>query len=253
MKKNIKKFIPINDEPFLTSIEINFDKDLNKEIYPFSLPLVQNLNSINFTNQVTFFVGENGAGKSTILESIAEKIGFGPEGGSKNISFKTSSVENNKLAECMNLSWTYKPHNGYFFRAETFFNISSYLENIGDNFESYGGKSLHLQSHGEGFLSFFNNRLGDGGFFILDEPEAALSPIRQLSLLKIIHDLVKDRRAQFIIATHSPIILAYPDAEIYSCDEDNLKKIEYRETSHYQITKRFLSDTDLFLKNLFMD
>lgn len=226
--------------------------------YPFSLNIIKNLKEISFSTQVTFFIGENGTGKSTLLEAIADNAGFGVEGGSKNISFKTSADDAysgvQSLSDYLTLSWRQKPMDGYFFRAETFYNVANYLDNLGgDAFSSYGGKSLHHQSHGESFLSFFKNRLNSGGFFIFDEPEAALSPQRQLSLLVIINQLCKDSNTQFIIATHSPILLAYPGATIYSFDGDSLKKITYAETEHYQITKNFLNNPDLYLKNLFFE
>ena len=212
--------------------------------------------------QVTFFIGENGSGKSTILEAIAAHAGFGAEGGSKNISFKTShentyaGIQN--FADCLTLSWRQKPKDGYFFRAESFYNVANYIDYLerecgGGAYIAYGGKSLHNQSHGESFLSFFANRMGKDGFFVLDEPEAALSPQRQLSLLIIMNELSKNSNTQFIIATHSPILLAYPHATIYSCDGDTLKKIDYHETMHYQITKRFLENHELYLKNLFAE
>lgn len=252
MKKSYKKFASLHDQPLLCSATITFDERVDFEEHPFSIPLIKNTSNIAFSKPVTFFVGENGAGKSTILEAIAHKIGFGPEGGSKNINFQTSTAVSLGLADYMQLSWSYKPRDGYFFRAESFFNVANYLDSIGGNVP-YGGKSLHDQSHGESFFSFFNNRLGTSGIYILDEPEAALSPARQLALLKIIHDLTKDRTAQFIVATHSPILLAYPDATIYSCDNDTLIEVSYKETEHYQITKRFLDHPELFLKNLFSE
>lgn len=154
----------------------------------------------------------------------------------------------------MTLSWRIKPKNGYFFRAESFFNVANYIDSIGGNaYAPYGGKSLHEQSHGESFLSFFKNRLSSGGFFIFDEPEAALSPQRQLSLMSIMHELCKHTQSQFIIATHSPMLLTYPGATIYSCDGDALKTIAYKETDHYKITKQFLDDPDRYLKYLFED
>lgn len=229
--------------------------------YPFSLPIIQNLSDISFPTQVTFIVGENGTGKSTLLEAIATRSGFGAEGGSKNVNFKTAdkihSEQSNSLASKFTLSWRKKPRDGYFFRAETFFSLANHLEQMskepggGSAFDSYGNKSLHEQSHGESFLSFFNNRLSGGGFFILDEPEAALSPQRQLTLLKIINELSKHPETQFIIATHSPILLAYPEATIYSCDEGVLKKVEYKETKHYEITKGFLDNPEQYLQHLF--
>jgi predicted ATPase len=261
MKRSLKNRTPILDGPMLDKVKVNFDEHTDKTQYPFCLPLIQNLQEIEFPTQVTFFVGENGAGKSTILEAIANKAGFGAEGGSKNFSFKTSQekfyTSAQQLADCFTLSWRQKPRDGYFFRAESFFNVANYVDEIAQTdhrmYDAYGGKSLHEQSHGEGFLSFFKNRMGHGGFFILDEPEAAFSPQRQLSLLAIIHDLCKNSHAQFIIATHSPILLAYPNATIYSCDGDRLKTIAYTETEHYQITKRFLDNPERYTQYLFAD
>jgi len=249
----------MKNTPLLDKVKIHFSSDADFNQYPFSLPFIKNLQEITFPTQVTFFVGENGTGKSTILEAIAHNAGFGLEGGSKNISFKTSEDYTYhgiySLAECFKLSWRLKPKNGYFFRAESFFNVANYLDALKDAavYDSYGGKSLHAQSHGEGFLSFFQNRLGSSGFFIFDEPEAALSPQRQLALLSIIHDVCKNPDAQFIIATHSPLLLAYPDATIYSCDSADLTTIAYKDTEHYQITKTFLDNPDYYLHHLFKD
>ena len=259
MKRSLKNRTPILDGPILDTVRVNFDENSDNNKYPFCVPIIQNLKEIEFPTQVTFFVGENGTGKSTILEAIANKAGFGAEGGSKNFTFQTSQEKfytgAQRLADCFTLSWRQKPKDGYFFRAESFFNVANYVDQIAafDHrmYDAYGGKSLHQQSHGEGFLSFFKNRLGNDGFFILDEPEAAFSPQRQLSLLAIIHDLCKNSNAQFIIATHSPILLAYPDSIIYSCDSDTLKTIAYNDTEHYQITKRFLDNPALYLKHLF--
>lgn len=258
MRKFSKSSAAFFNGPLLDTIKVKSSTLIDIAEYPFLLPIVKNLKEINFPTQVTFFVGENGTGKSTILEAIAHHVGFGPEGGSRNISFKTSGDNTysgaQKLAEQFILSWRQKPKDGYFFRAESFYNVANYLDLLGvDAYKSYGGKSLHHQSHGESFFSFFKNRISRGGFFILDEPEAALSPQRQLSLLVIINQLCKDFNTQFIIATHSPILLAYPDATIYSCDEGCLKKINYTETAHYQISKQFLNNPDIYLKNLFSE
>lgn len=255
MKKQLKTYPPFLNGPRLTTVRINFSDPANGSDFPFSLPIIKNLQEIHFSTQVTFFVGENGTGKSTILESIAHHAGFGAEGGSKNISFKTSADKVysgvQHLADQLTLSWRQKPKDGYFFRAESFYNVANYLDKLGsDAYKPYGGKSLHHQSHGESFFSFFKNRIGSGGFFILDEPEAALSPQRQLSLLVIMKQLCKDLNTQFIIATHSPILLAYPEATIYSCDDNKLKKITYTQTDHYQITKQFLNNPELYLNNL---
>lgn len=248
------------DGPLLDTVSLS--GAINMAEYPFSLNIIKNFKEIRFPTQVTFFVGENGTGKSTFLEAIAHHAGFGMEGGSKNITFKTSAesvysgVQN--LANHLTLSWRQKSKDGYFFRAESFANVANYLDYLerecgGGAYVPYGGKSLHSQSHGESFLSFFNNRVGKNGFFILDEPEAALSPQRQLSLLVIINKLCKNSNTQFIIATHSPILLSYPDATIYSCDGDRIKRINYKETLHYQLTKEFLNNPELYLKSLFAD
>ncbi len=259
MKKLLKNRIANIDGPLLDKVTIELSELVDVQQYPFSLDIIKNLKEINFPTQVTFFVGENGAGKSTILEAIAHKAGFGAEGGSKNINFKTSQektyVGTQNLAESMRLSWRYKPAHGYFFRAESFFNIANYVDQLAQTdyraYNSYGGKSLHEQSHGESFLSFFKHGLSENAFFVFDEPEAALSPQRQLSLLTIINDLCKNSHAQFIIATHSPILLAYPNATIYSCDSGTLESIAYDDTQHYKITKQFLDNPEHYLYHLF--
>lgn len=259
MKKTLPTYHSHVDGPLLQSMRLEITSTTDIHQYPFSLPLIQNLKTITFPTQVTFFVGENGTGKSTILEALAASIGFGPEGGSKHISFKTAEEKqytgSQLLAEHITLSWRMKPTNGYFFRAESFFNLANYLESMeqegcGNGYASYGGKSLHAQSHGESFMSFFLNRLGTHGFFIFDEPEAALSPQRQLAVLSIIREMCKNPNAQFIIATHSPLLLAYPHSTIYSCDSGILTPIAYTDTEHYRITKNFLNNPDLYLQHL---
>jgi len=246
--------------PVLDAIKITAPSLESKPEYPFTLPIIQNFKKIRFSSQVTFFVGENGTGKSTFLEAVAHHVGLGPEGGSKNISFKTSIDQVysgvQKFADTMTLSWRQKPKDAYFFRAESFHNVANFIDMLerecgGNAYKAYGGKSLHSQSHGESFFSFFKHRMGKGGFFVLDEPEAALSPLRQLALLSIIKDLCKHSNTQFIIATHSPILLAYPHAKIYSFDGNALEKISYTETQPYQITKEFLADPSRYFKNLF--
>jgi predicted ATPase len=249
----------IINKHFLDRVKINSYQSRDINSYPFSLPIINNLSVIDFPTQVTFLIGENGSGKSTILEAIALKAGFGAEGGSKNINFQTTENTHGpqKLADALTLSWRLKPQNGYFFRAESFFNLANHIDSIAQidarAYDSYGGKSLHYQSHGESFMSFFTHRLGSTGFYIFDEPEAALSPQRQLSLLSIMHDICKNPQSQFIIATHSPILLAYPHATIYSCDSKILERVNYKETTHYTLTKNFLNDPEFYLDQLFRD
>jgi len=241
----------------LQKIVSNFDNSINFSLFPFVVPAIKNLDEITFPTQVTFFVGENGSGKSTLLEAIAAHSGFDPEGGSKNINFSTINESSHgamqKLAQKIRFSWSLKPKDGYFFRAESFYNVATKIDSIGDGIlASYGYKSLHQQSQGESFLSFFQNRIGKGGFFLFDEPEAALSPQRQLALLAIMHDLCKEEPwTQFIIATHSPIILAYPGSTIYSFDTNTIQKIQYEETTHYQLTKNFLENREYYFAQLF--
>jgi predicted ATPase len=206
--------------------------------YPFALPAVRHLDALQLHPQVTFFVGENGSGKSTLLEAIAVAWGFNPEGGTKNFSFGTR-VSHSELERYLRLSKGFPaPRDGFFLRAESFYNVATEIERLDAEpaagarvIDSYGGKSLHEQSHGESFMALLLNRFGGKGLYILDEPEAALSPQRQLAVLSRIHDLVMDD-SQFIIATHSPILMAYPNATIYSLAIDGIKKLDYYETEH---------------------
>lgn len=252
--------LPKNFEfgPILDQIRLKIGPQIDWQEYPFSLPIIRNFKALTFPNQVTFFVGENGTGKSTILEAIAIQAGFGYEGGNRNINFKTNNDQSVELlSEQMILSWRLKLTNGYFFRAESFFNLANYIDLISKDqgpeitYKPYGGKSLHVQSHGESFLAFFKTRINQSGLFIFDEPEAALSPQRQLALLSIMHQMCKNPQTQFIIATHSPILLAYPNATIYSCDSHQLTKIAYEDTDHYQLTKNFLNNPARYLNHLF--
>lgn len=222
--------------------------DLNQ--YPFSIPAVKEMTTLTFQNRVTFFVGENGSGKSTILEAIAYQCGFHTAGGGKN-NFYDVDASHSALGEHMRLSWLPKITNGFFLRAETFYHFASHLDTMPESLRYYGGKSLHEQSHGESFLSLFNHRFGKKAIYLLDEPEAALSPTRQLALLRIIKDLEKE--AQFIIATHSPILLGYPDAQILNFDARPVGEIRYEDTLHYIVTRRFLENKDAVLKELFID
>lgn len=179
-----------------------------------------------------------------MLEAIAYKCGFNTAGGGRNNVYEVESSES-ALGDYIRLSWSYKMTNGFFMRAETFYNFASYLDQMGD-YGSYGNRSLHKQSHGEAFFSLFKNRFGKKSIYLLDEPEAALSPFRQIAFLNIIKELESD--SQFIVATHSPIILGYPNAQIFNFDEAPISEIKYEDTSHYLLTKRFLENKDIFLE-----
>jgi predicted ATPase len=224
--------------------------------YPFCLPAVRSLETLELHPKVTFFVGENGSGKSTLLEAIAVSLGFNAEGGTKNFRFGTRQ-SHSVLHEFIRVAKGFRrPRDGFFLRAESFFNVATEIENLDADpafgppvIDSYGGRSLHEQSHGESFLALMMNRFGGNGIYILDEPEAALSPQRQLSVLSRIHDLVRDD-SQFLIATHSPILMAYPDSWIYCCTESGLSRVEYADTEHFKVTHDFLSNPERMLRVL---
>lgn len=221
--------------------------------FPYSLPMFARGLHWKLEQNVTILVGENGSGKSTLLEAIAQECGFNPAGGNRNHYYAYKKTES-QLASNVQLSWMPKVTNGFFMRAESFFNFCSYLDELAKvdakALISYGGTSLHEQSHGEAFLSLFSN-LFQKGIYILDEPEAALSPSRQLAFLSIIHNLDTRNLGQFIIATHSPIILTYPRAEVFLADKEEIKKIDYRECEHYKLTKSFLNNPERYFRHLF--
>ena len=219
--------------------------------YPFDIPALRTLGHLAFTTSVTFLVGENGSGKSTLLEGIGREVGFNVAGGNANHLYQTDQKEA-PLADALRLSWFPRTHKGFFMRAESLFHFATFIdENNAEDpglLQAYGGKSLHVQSHGESFLALFNNRFREG-LFLLDEPEAALSPLRQLSLMRIIHDCLP--KAQFIIATHSPILLAYPGARILYFDESGMRDIAYHDVPHVQLTQKFLDRPERYLEELF--
>ena len=226
----------------------------NLKEYPFIIPLIKNFKKITFNKPVTFIIGENGSGKSTLLEAIAVSYGFNPEGGSKNFNFNTKDTHSKLFKYLKIVKSLNRVNDGFFLRAESFYNVASNIDELseGDPLfyeKNYGGKSLHAQSHGESFLSLLNNRLRGNGVYIFDEPEAALSPMKLLELLSIMDDLVKNN-SQFIISTHSPILMAYPNAEIYEIQDGTLELTDYEDTNHYSMTKYFLSNYKQMIKNL---
>ena len=253
----------MNHFPYLKEISLKDSDGIENEgVYPFSIPAVRNMGKIKFESEVTFIIGENGSGKSTLIEAIAVALGFNPEGGTKNFSFGTHD-SHSSLYKYLRLSKSAKkPKDGYFLRAESYFNVASNIEALDSQptyglslppvKDSYGGVSLHEQSHGESFVALMLHRFGGKGLYLLDEPEAALSPMRQLAILCRLKQLVEDS-SQFIIATHSPILLAFPGAKILQVDETGVREVSYKETEHYSVTKSFLENPDRMLAQLFSD
>lgn len=230
-------------------------EELNDELgYTAKLPAVKSLaekEELEFTSPVTYFVGENGTGKSTLLEAIAVKYGFNAEGGSLNFSFSTKATHSPLHSAIKLVRGIERPKTGFFLRAESFYNAASYIDTLGSEIlDAYGGKSLHEQSHGESFFSLVMNRFKEHGMYILDEPEAALSPSRQMSLLIRIKELC-DSGSQFIIATHSPVILAYPESVIYELTEKGISETTYEDTEVYGVMKAFMDSPKRMIDHLF--
>jgi predicted ATPase len=229
----------MKDLPYLRSVTLK-EATTQTHGYPFDIPAIAGLGELTFHESVTFLIGENGSGKSTLLEAIAVAMGFGAEGGNKNTLFETASTVSS-LHENLKLVKSFAHAQDHFFlRAESLYNVATYLDTAGISMRSYGGKSLHLQSHGESFLSLLLHKFQGKGLYLLDEPEAALSPSRQLAALVRMHDLVRSK-SQFIIATHSPILMAYPEAQIYLLDDSGCHQIAYEETEHFRVTRDFLN------------
>jgi len=237
-------------EAYVREVRLRRERVATFDEYPFSLPAVRNLDRLVLHPKVTFIVGENGSGKSTLLEAIAVAWGFNPEGGTKNFKFETRASHSPLHQYLLLVKSFSRPRDGFFLRAESFFNLASDIERMDREpayappiINSYGGRSLHEQSHGESFFALLMERLGGRGFYVFDEPEAALSPTRQMAMLARMHQLVQSD-SQFIIATHSPILMAYPDAWLYQITAEGLVRTDYRQTEHYIVAKRFLNDPD---------
>lgn len=230
------------------------------ESYLSRLPVVRQLRKsggIRLDSQVTFFVGENGVGKSTLIEALAVAVGFNPEGGTINFNFSTQDSHSELYQYLKIVRGGKRPRTGFFLRAESFYNVATEVDRLEETpgpslLASYGGVSLHHQSHGESFMALVENRFGGQGLYILDEPEAALSPMKQMQLLCEIDRLVKGG-SQFIISTHSPILMTFPGAEVYQLSRQKIEKVDYRETEHFQLTKAFLNAPEKMLGYLLKD
>lgn len=238
----------MNKAKYISSIL--FDNSLSKNSYLNDLPVIKYLaqnNELKFSSNVTFFVGENGTGKSTLLEAIAVAYGFNAEGGTKNFSFSTKDTHS-ELSEHLTLTKRDYAKDGFFLRAESLYNAATYIDEVKAT-HNYGDVSLHNQSHGESFLSIVQNRFSGKGLYLLDEPEAALSPMRLMTLIVEIDNLLKND-SQFIIATHSPILMAFPNAEILDFSESGIQKVKYYETEHYKTTKLFIDEPEKMIHHL---
>ncbi len=239
---------------FLRSVSLLTEEVGDFGAYPFSIPAIRTLQTLHLDPGVTFLVGPHGSGKSTLVEAIAVAAGFNPEGGSQNFNFSTR-VSHSILHDRIRLTrGVRRPQRGYFLRAESFFNVASAIDRLEEEqaglLAAYGGRSLHEQSHGESFLALVTNRFGPDGLYILDEPEAALSVPGNLALLREMHDLT-EQGAQFIVATHSPILMGYPGALIYALDDEGFQQTTWEDTEHYQLTRSFLEDRERFFRHLF--
>jgi predicted ATPase len=246
-------------QPYIREVSLKKENIPSFHSYPFHIPSIRYLTDLFLHPNVTFIVGENGMGKSTLLEAIAMAIGFNPEGGSLNFSFSTYDSYSNLDQYLKVVRGVDRPQDGFFLRAESFYNVATNIEEMDREpfsgskvIDAFGGKSLHEQSHGEAFFSTFMNRFRGKGIYILDEPEAALSPLRQLSMLSRIHELVNDH-SQFIIVTHSPILMAYPSSKLIQLTDNGLNESILEDTSHYQIMKQFFEDRERVLHHLLKD
>jgi len=240
---------------YLYSVTLLRDQVPSYEAYPFSIPAIAAFDRLAFKKPVTFLIGENGTGKSTLLEGIAVAWGMNAEGGSRNFNFSTRDSHSG-LGKHLRLDRSIPGARDHFFlRAESFYNLATAIENLDlhdvgpRGWASYGRKSLHEQSHGESFLTMFMNRFNGQGFYVLDEPEAALSPTRQMSLISVMHELV-GQGAQFVIATHSPILMAQPGARILLAAEGALREAAWDEIEHVRVTRAFLANPEAVLRQV---
>lgn len=238
-------------QPYLQRASLRPDAEVDPQAYPYNIPAVRCIGDIRFHAQVTFFVGENGSGKSTVLEAIAVALGFAAEGGTPNVQLSTTESVSPLHSSLRLARGVNKPRDSFFLRAESFFNLATYMDEVG-YLDSYGGQSLHRQSHGESFMAVLLNKFRGDGLYLLDEPEAALSPQRQLAALRAIHQLV-GKQSQFIIATHSPILLAYPHAKIIHFNSSGVHEVAFEDTEHFVVTRDFLNNHTQRMQQLLED
>lgn len=231
---------------YLRSIRLLRERIPAWDEFPFCIPSLSSLDELELHPQVTFFVGENGSGKSTLLEAIAVLAGFSATGGAK--YFPRGETGHSLHAYLRLVRGARREQDGFFLRAETYYNTGSFIDAVADT-EGYGGR-VHEKSHGEAFLDLIRHRFRGRGVYLLDEPEAALSPARQLVFLAQLHELVTAGESQLIIATHSPIIMAYPNARILVFGSEGISPRPYQDTEHYQVTSDFLKNPDRFLRHL---
>ena len=242
--------------------EVRISKEIPHNNYLSRLPVVRRLREtggLQFHKDVTFIVGENGIGKSTLIEGLAVAMGFNPEGGTVNFNFSTNDSHSD-LYNYLTVSRGYKKHrDGFFLRAESFYNVASNIDELDATpsfgpklISNYGGVSLHKQSHGESFMALVENRFGGNGLYILDEPEAALSPTRLMRLMVCMQELVK-KNSQFIISTHSPILMTFPNAEVLEITEEGINSVNYKDTEHFIVTKRFMDAPEKIIESLLGD
>jgi predicted ATPase len=242
--------------PFLRGVRLLPDRIPSPDAFPFSIPALRDLD-LALTTPVTFLVGENGSGKSTLLEAIAVVCGLPATGGGKNeLADRFGVANDHTLASALRPSFSERPRDAFFFRAETLAHFATLLEARradpdfwGDPYARYGGRSLHTRSHGEAFLATFAGRLGRG-LWLLDEPEAALSPQRQLALLALVWDRVEAGETQLVIATHSPLLMTFPGARLLALDETGIHQTTLPETSHYQLTRAILEHPERYWQHL---
>jgi predicted ATPase len=236
---------------YITSVRLNSQDYPTNRCYPFNVPILRETPGLRFKKPIAFFVGENGSGKSTLLDAIARKCGIHIWHKPKR-HLAHENPHEDRLADYIDLTWANGRVPGSLFRAETFHDLADFLDDLAlcdpGRLKYHGGRLLNVLSHGEGILSYFSGRFRLKGLYILDEPEAALSPASQVRFLRLLQQLETEGHAQFIMATHSPILLAYPGAQIFSFDSDHITEVSYEETTHYRIYKQFFTDSDAFLE-----